>query len=316
MTKAAATKRGARPDQQPDSAAKSLVSMLATIGVPVTVAAALMYYFGWAHSRGVAKLHNLNESLYSYSAEDYIIRGIAPVFQPLLWLGVIGLAWLGLHQAVLKRLAIPRWRPLLRSTGQIAFGVGVIVAAVALLASATFARVVGPWAAVMATPARTLVAQLPLAAGPEVAPFSIAVGTAVAGYSLWLVRAATPAADRHDISMGQRVLRAGLIGGIIALAMFWGLGRLAVESGVATSSQELQAMPRAIAYSAAPLGVHALGVREDQIGLDPPLWRTTGLRLMGRSGGRMFLLHDGWTPEQGAVIVVPDDGKVIWQFFK
>ena len=27
-------------------------------------------------------------------------------------------------------------------------------------------------------------------------------------------------------------------------------------------------------------------------------------------------LHDGWTPEQGSVIVVPDDGKVVWQFFK
>ena len=28
----------------------------------------------------------------------------------------------------------------------------------------------------------------------------------------------------------------------------------------------------------------------------------------------MFLLHDGWTPQRGTVIVLPDNDQVRWQF--
>ena len=43
-------------------------------------------------------------------------------------------------------------------------------------------------------------------------------------------------------------------------------------------------------------------------------YRTTGLRLLARSGGRIILLHDGWSPATGTVIVVPDSDELIWQF--
>ena len=43
-------------------------------------------------------------------------------------------------------------------------------------------------------------------------------------------------------------------------------------------------------------------------------YRITGLRLLTQSGGRIFLLHDGWTPETGTVVVLPVDDEVRWQF--
>jgi hypothetical protein len=43
-------------------------------------------------------------------------------------------------------------------------------------------------------------------------------------------------------------------------------------------------------------------------------YRTTGLRLLARSGGRMLLVHDGWNPRTGTVIVVPDSNELVWQF--
>ena len=43
-------------------------------------------------------------------------------------------------------------------------------------------------------------------------------------------------------------------------------------------------------------------------------YRTTGLRFLAVSGGRMFLVHDGWTPRRGTVIVLPDNEQVRWQF--
>ncbi len=48
--------------------------------------------------------------------------------------------------------------------------------------------------------------------------------------------------------------------------------------------------------------------------LDDALVVALALRLLTRSGGRLFLLHDGWTPETGTVILLPDDGTIRWQF--
>lgn len=64
-------------------------------------------------------------------------------------------------------------------------------------------------------------------------------------------------------------------------------------------------------FSEAPLWIDAPGVREERL---DAAYRTTGLRLLVRSGGRIFLLHDGWTPQRGTVIVLSDTGNVSWQF--
>ena len=44
------------------------------------------------------------------------------------------------------------------------------------------------------------------------------------------------------------------------------------------------------------------------------LYRTTGLRLLGESGGRLFLLNDGWSRRSGSIVVLEDDKSVRWQF--
>jgi hypothetical protein len=93
-------------------------------------------------------------------------------------------------------------------------------------------------------------------------------------------------------------------------------------------ARSVPALPRATAFSATPLGIQAPAVREERLRVGPgtspgaspgaskdaPRYRTTGLRLLVRSGGRMFFLHDGWTPWRGTVIVLPDNDQVRWQF--
>lgn len=79
-------------------------------------------------------------------------------------------------------------------------------------------------------------------------------------------------------------------------------------------------LPRVTAFSSSPLGIEAPGVREQPIaggpapGTGAARYRTTGLRFLVSSGGRMFLLHDGWKPRTGTVIVVPDNEQLRWQF--
>jgi hypothetical protein len=66
--------------------------------------------------------------------------------------------------------------------------------------------------------------------------------------------------------------------------------------------------------------IEAPGVREEQLRVGPGAaknalrYRTTGLRFLVRSAGRLFLVHDGWTPRRGTVIVLPDNDQVRWQF--
>jgi hypothetical protein len=85
-------------------------------------------------------------------------------------------------------------------------------------------------------------------------------------------------------------------------------------------ARTVPARPRATVFSATPLGIQAPGVHEQQLTVDPAAgkeavrYRTTGLRFLVRSGGRMFLVHDGWTPQRGTVIVLPDNDQVRWQF--
>jgi hypothetical protein len=36
--------------------------------------------------------------------------------------------------------------------------------------------------------------------------------------------------------------------------------------------------------------------------------------LLARSGGKVLLQHDGWSPGTGTVIVLPDGDELGWQF--
>jgi hypothetical protein len=110
---------------------------------------------------------------------------------------------------------------------------------------------------------------------------------------------------------------------VITLALFWEVSKYAgvVGRGYALEiARTIPTLPRATAFSATPLGIEAPGVREERLTSGPDAgkgtlrYRTTGLRFLVRSGGRMFLIHDGWTPQQGTVIVLPDNEQVRWQF--
>ncbi|WP_117210791.1 hypothetical protein [Allorhizocola rhizosphaerae] len=285
-------RRGA--GQPPESAVKALLSVFASVGLPVTVVSALMLYFGWARTNEQARYMGLHVSLFGYTGQDYILSSVSTLFVPLMALGVLGLGWLGLHQGILGWLAVPRKRPALRTAGRIAFVAGLATAACALLI------------AVVKRPAT-----------PMFIPLALAVGTAIAGYGLWLARAASPPSADRPLPVGHRALRALFIAGIIALALFWELSSLAAVVGRGHAlrlASGVGSMPRATAFSGVPLGIDVPGVREERIDVDPPRWRTTGLRLLARSGGRIFLLHDGWTPVRGTVVVVPDGEGVSWQF--
>jgi hypothetical protein len=285
-----------------ESPLRTAVSVLTTLGPPLTIATALMLYFGWERSAAQARLMGLNESLFGFSTRDYVLRSISTLYVPLLAVAALALAWLALHQRVERALQRPSSRPALRRAGRAATVTGLLMVAGAVL-SAILTRNQNPT--------------------PMVEPLVLAAGTATAAYGGWLAGVAgDPGTPSLAAPPWQRALRVLLVGSVITLSLFWEMSSFAAVVGRGQAleiARTISRYPRATAYSATPLGIQAPGVREERVAAGPgskeaASYRTTGLRFLARSGGRMFLLHDGWTPRRGTVIVLPDNEQVRWQF--
>jgi hypothetical protein len=295
-----ATATRAVGDEEESSPLRSALSVLATLGPPITVVTALMHYFGWSRADVQAAAMGLDVTLFGYSPQDYVIRSVSTLYVPLLVTGAVALGWLALHRRIAER--VPEEPGPGRSPLRVA---GWSVLATGLLAAA------GAVAVAMADDQQ----------GPVFTPLVLAVGAAVAAYGAWIVRATSPAG--RPVPPWQRALRALLTSAVITLALFWQMSNYAgvvARGHVDDLVDSVADMPRVWAYSPTPLGIQAPGVREAVMGDEPAAedddarYRTSGLRLLTRSGGRLFLLHDGWTPETGTVVLLPDDGTIRWQF--
>jgi hypothetical protein len=234
----------------------------------------------------------LDVSLFGFTTQDYVMRSVSTLYVPLLVTAAIALGWLALHHRVLVGLGNGIRRGAVRGAGLVGVGIG-LSAAVGVLVVASVNR----------------------GAAPLVLPLVLAGATQLAAYGGWLIRTASNDHPRAATSW-QRVLRKLLVGSVVTLALFWELSNYAavVGRGYALDiADSLPTLPRATAYSAKPLGIQAPGVHEERLEAAGG-YRTSGLRLLVRSGGRLFLLHDGWSPRSGTVIVLPDNDHLRWQF--
>lgn len=292
------------PSSTPDtgeSPLRAALSVVTTIGPPVTIATALMIYFGWARSETQARAMGLDVSLWGFTAQDYMLQSISTLYVPMLTIAAVALAGLALHRRVHHLLHRPSAQSVVRTAGRTALVGGLIAAGSAVS-----------------------IASLDPSGAPLVIPLVLAGGTAIAAYGGWLAGAARdPDAPIPAPPLGQGALRALLVWTIITLALFWEVSSFAGVVGRGYAQQieaTVHQLPHATALSTGPLGIEAPGVREERIeagseaDIDTIRYRTTGLRLLASSGGRLFLLHDGWRPQDGTVIVLPDDEQVWWQF--
>ncbi|MDR6636757.1 hypothetical protein [Paenarthrobacter nitroguajacolicus] len=269
---------------------KRTLEVLSVIGPPLTVATALLVYFGWARTDAQAKAMGLDVSLFGYTVQDFILRSIQSLFQPLAWLVVIGLLWLMLDRAVLRLIERATYRTLVHRIAMVVIILGFAYAAVM-------------WIVVVTRPGQVLL----------YAPFLIAAGLVIGTWGLGVRRrAATPSSGLR--ATRPRALERALVFALVTLLLFWGTSDYAqaLGRGAAVDYQERSGLlPTAVVYSKERLAVTAPNVHEESAGTDAaPLYRYTGLRLLVVSGGRIFLLNDGWSLARGRVVVLRDDGSV------
>lgn len=266
------------------------VDLLAVIGPPLTVATALLVYFGWARTDAQAKAMGLDVSLFGYTVQDFILRSIQSLFQPLAWLAVLGLLWLIADRSVDRTLVAGRFRTAVFRSSTAVLAAGFLFAA-------------AMWVAVVSQPDRVLL----------YLPYYIAGGLLLGAWGLSLRRRAAVGQGKA-IRLGPRGLERSFIFVLVTLLLFWGTSDYAqaLGRGAAVDYQERSSqLPTAVVYSKDRLAVTAPNVREESAGSEAqPLYRYTGLRLLVVSGGRIFLLNDGWTLSQGKVVVLRDDSNV------
>jgi hypothetical protein len=265
---------------------KRAIDMLAVIGPPLTIATALLVYFGWARTDAQAKAMGLDVSLFGYTVQDFLLRSIPSLFIPLVWLLILAAVWLSVDRFLAGHLAAGRTTVIRR------------LAAVLLVAG--LAGAAAMWLVVILQPERTVL----------FVPYIMAGGVLLAawGMSLWRRSADTPGRSLAALSRGPEKT---LIFCLVTLLLFWGTSDFAqaLGRGLAVNYEERSALlPTAVVFSKERLGISAPNVHEQTSGTaESPVYQYSGLRLLVVSGGRIFLLNEGWTLRSGKVVVLRDD---------
>ena len=305
----------ADPEPSNGLTCQDVLSVLGALGAIVTVVAAVMFYFGWRRSDAQARAMGIDVSLFGFSSQDYVLRSISSLYVPLLVILGIALLWMWCHQLLTQLLNSGRVDDSRRSTlaavAQFVFVAGAGLAAACVLFSALAGRKSAPW------PIDPMAHVL--APREWVVPLVLAVSTLLAAYAGWLRRQLVGRRRRGPSSLWSTVLPPALVAATVVLAGFWLLEEYAASVG-RDYADDLAAgvgrLPHVMIISTTPLGLQAPGVVEQLItGTDgAPRYRITGLRLLARSGGKVLLVHDGWTPATGTVIVLADTDDLAWEF--
>jgi hypothetical protein len=299
--------------EQPSASAplsrQDLFAFLGALGAFVTLGTATMYYFGWRRSDVQAQAMEMDVSLFGFSTQDYVLRGLSSLYPPLLVLGALIAGWLGVHELVVRSLMSPRLQGPLRGRVVVWLRWTTVVAvAVAIVC------VLYTWEGSTAAP-RWPVIPIGRAIGTWrwTVPALLVVATLSAIYAAWIRRQLTN--HRRGPYTWRTVLLAVVVVSTVLLGVFWVLEDYAVTIGRRNAElvgRRVVTLPRATVVSPTSLHIEAAGVIEEE--LDDGVFKTSGLRLLARSGGKIILLHDGWSPGTGTVIVVADSEEFVWQF--
>lgn len=271
-----------------------VLGYVSVIGPPATVVTALVFYFGWARAKAQAEWMGLHVNLFGYTTRDFALLSISALYLPLLLLVALAMLWVGLDRLLRRRIdrgAAGRWATALPRAALLGAGALIGLMVVLLFAERVYS--------------------------PLYAPYLVTAGVLVAAWAVRIRRCAA-AVEGPRRPAEQQAVEATLLLVLVALLLFWGTSNFAEARGRGLAEDlevNLPWLPRAQVYSQEPLGLDVPGVTTHELGTaEAPLYRYDGLRLLTVSGERYFFLHEGWSVEEGTVVVLPDDASLRVQY--
>ena len=273
-----------------------VLGYLSVIGPPATVVTALVFYFGWARAKAQAEWMGLHVNLFGYTTRDFALLSISALYLPLLLLIALAMLWVWLDRLLRRRIdrgAAGRWATALPRAALLGAGALIGLMVVLLFAERVYS--------------------------PLYAPYLVTAGVLVAAWAVRIRRCAA-AVEGPRRPAEQQAVEATLLLVLVALLLFWGTSNFAEARGRGLAEDlevNLPWLPRAQVYSQEPLGLDVPGVTTRELGTaEAPLYRYDGLRLLTVSGERYFFLHEGWSVEEGTVVVLPDDASLRVQYWR
>jgi hypothetical protein len=278
-----------------------VLQVLSLVIAPTTVVTALLYYFGWVSTGAEFGNFGLAQSLLGLSTTDYVLRSVNPMFWPLSLLVLLVILGFLLHLALMQ--ALPRSTAPAQRWVPIAIGlVGLVVLWQGVAVPFEIPRAVADYG--FTRP------QVFLAAGVALISY--------AGY-LW-DRLHVPAGQRRPWVETSPWAARGLVVFpilLILLFIFWAVSDYAAAYGLTHAKEvegKLDERASVTVYSAKRLFIDSgdassgSGVHEDPLPDRDGAYRYRyqGLRLLGRSNDRYFLLPENWSPDHPVTIILLD----------
>lgn len=268
----------------------------------VTVVTALLVYFGWRRAETQAHHMGIDESLLGMSTQEYLLRSVGPVLVLLIGVSVAGLLWTSAER---------RLTPVLRNA--VAPPVGEEDRPPRDRAALLGLRALGS-AWLLLPVVVVLVGYIWPAPAFVLFPASLGVGILLWLYAGKVRRGAAAAPDEALPGHETAVLVCAAL--LVLVCVFWTASNYAEVLGQQLADDfaaHLADLPGVTAYGEHRLHLDGPGVVESEVGAaDETLrFRYTGLRLLEHTGGRYFLVSDGWTDTYGVVFVLQDDDPSI-----
>jgi hypothetical protein len=275
------------------------LQLLTVVGTNITVVAALLVFFGWKRAEAHSRILGVNESIWGMSPQDYILRSVDALFPLLAVVVTIGLGWLWIHATVSRKLSEVRWLRLLEAIGGVLGFAWLLIPAVCALLASRFPDV-----------------------GYVLFPLSLAGGVLLTWYGIWLraqAKVRRTGGSSSKLPDWHGALTKTLIALFVTLSLFWAVSNYATLVGERLGrglSADLPQLAQVVVYSPERLGIAAPGVREAALSGSAAAYRFryTGLRLLEHTGGKYFLVSDGWTPRFGVVVVLAETDPVRLEF--
>ncbi len=259
---------------------------------PVALIVGLLFYFGWVRVDSVAKALGQSASVYGYTTNDYVLRSVGSLFFPLLVLTATALLVLLAHQGVQRalRAGTADWAEtaarVLIVVGVALLVYGVLYAVVLFEVENAFMDITGPLA--------------------------LGVGALLLAYGGWL-RSQARRGPGAVLPTWQRAFAAGMLMGIAALSLFWGVGNYAEVRGVQDAriieDSYRTLLPSVVVYAQKDLGLDpdAL-VSQATDGVGQYTLRYSCLRLLDHVAGTWYLLPENWAYNHRLIMLGEDDG--------
>ena len=287
------TGSGSGTPADPAAAGLRRLRLAVTVLGPLTLATALLYYYGYVTTYAEYAYFGVDVGLLNYSSADYVLRSPASLFAPLLVLLVlVGLGYWA-------HVSLAGWN--LQTThprrARVVFWVAIVGGA-ALLVRAALGIVDGNISA------NELIGTTPAALG---------LGTLLALYSFRFRPARQPTSGPGETSIAISTV-AWVIGWCFVIAsLFWLVNSFASAygRGIGQNVQKgLTDQPEVILHTQSRLIVEAEGLAPPGILCASSIdskeypYRYVNLRLLATSGDSYFLVPVTWSENRGIVIIV------------